>query len=179
MLLSHVAEAEEMLSTPYVVLAPELPVHAELPLEPGKTQSSLAQKARCLRHADQFVRRGDVLDVNMRATLKSGGVFLRIATGKGWVAEQSVLGEKALEPADVTPCNGIFRVLTDVLRYARRPLRAALVRGPCAASHPVLCSPADDGRGRACAHVRPLPSPSVCASSRAARTSSSRRGSQS
>lgn len=127
MLHSHVAEAEGFLPVPFTVVASQLPIHAELPADSEPLRQTLSQKAHALCHADQYVHRGDVFDVHMRATVKSGGVFLKLCNGRGWVAEQTPLGEKVAAEAKLTPCTDVFRVLTESLRCAPRerasPLR--------------------------------------------------------
>lgn len=118
MLDSHVAEAEELLPTPFTVLAAQLPIHVQLPVDSEPTRATLSQKAHALCHAELYVHKGDVFDVHMRATVKSGGVFLKLSNGRGWVAEQTPLGEKVVAEAKLIPCTDIFRVLSDSLRSA-------------------------------------------------------------
>ncbi|KAG8462500.1 hypothetical protein KFE25_010325 [Diacronema lutheri] len=123
MLRSHVAEAEEFLSTPYTALVAQLPIHPLLPVDSEPPRSGLSQRAHALCHADQYVHKGDVFDVHLRATIKSGGVFLKLSNGRGWVAELTPLGEKIVGEATLTPCTDIFRVLSESLRIRKSASR--------------------------------------------------------
>jgi len=172
MLRSHVAEAEEFLSTPYTALVAQLPIHPLLPVDSEPPRSGLSQRAHALCHADQYVHKGDVFDVHLRATIKSGGVFLKLSNGRGWVAELTPLGEKIVGEATLTPCTDIFRVLSESLRYARaRAARLQPAVRPCGASRARLGSRTIDATAH---HTAPSSAPRRVASASLRRAPTSR-----
>jgi len=122
MLLSHVAEAEEFISTPYTAVIAQLQIHTVLPVDVCE-QLTLSQKAHALRHADQYVSKGDVFDVHLRATVKSGGVFLKLSNGRGWVSEKTPLGEKLAAEATLNEDSKVYRVLAESLRIRKSASR--------------------------------------------------------